>query len=75
MVAIERLLFNIGEAANQLRAENLALSEQITDLSLIIGLRNFLAHAYSKVDEDRLLNTARENVPILKAEIEFLLEN
>ena len=75
MLAIERLLFNIGEAANQLRAENPVLSEQITDLSLIIGLRNFLAHAYSKVDEDRLLDTARENVPILKAEVESLLED
>lgn len=62
----------IGEAANNVSRETQDASPQIPWRSAI-AMRNFLFHAYFKIDLNVLWITATENVPALLIEIEKLL--
>jgi uncharacterized protein with HEPN domain len=49
---VERLLEIVGEALNRARQDDPALTEQIPELSRIIGLRNCIIHGYDTVDDE-----------------------
>ena len=42
-------------------------------MSGYIGMRNIIAHGYDAVSHSRLWQTANEDVPLLKKEVEKLL--
>jgi uncharacterized protein with HEPN domain len=63
----------IGEAANNVSSEVREANPQVPWRSTIT-MRNFLFHAYFKIDLDVLWNTATINVPSLQTEIEKLLD-
>ncbi len=69
--AMERSFEIIGEALNRIAKENPSL--EIRDQSDYIGLRNIIAHGYDVVSYEKLWQTAIDDVPILKKEVEKLL--
>lgn len=71
-LALERVLELLGEAARGVTAEFQARHPQI-DWRALIGQRNVLAHDYGKINHRRLYDTARQNVPVLLAELDRIL--
>lgn len=69
--AMERSFEIIGEALNRIAKENPTL--EITDQSDYIGLRNIIAHGYDVVSYEKLWQTAIDDLPKLKNEVEKLL--
>jgi len=72
---IERLLSNAGEALRQARARDASVADGITDVQLIIDMRNRLIHNYSGLDDRIVWEAATAGIPVLKAEVEALLKN
>ena len=72
--AVERQLLVIGEAANHLSTQCTNSYPEIP-WSLIVGLRNIIAHEYGEILVDRIYKIARENVPELYEEISTILNN
>jgi len=68
---IERELEIIGEATNRILKidENIAL----TNTKRIVSLRNWVIHGYDKVDDTIIWGIISRDVPLLKAEVEKLL--
>jgi uncharacterized protein with HEPN domain len=68
---VERELEIIGEATNRILKidENIALS----DAKRIVRLRNWVIHGYDKVDDTIIWGIVSRDVPLLKTEIEQLL--
>ena len=66
-------LLEIGELAKGLSSEFRGDTKEM-HWNLIIGMRNTVAHQYSKIELDTLFNTARIEVPQLKAFCETVLE-
>jgi len=63
--AVERSLEIIGEAAKGL-SEEYRISRPGVEWKKIIGLRNLLSHAYSRINADALWEVAKNDVPKLR---------
>lgn len=71
--AVERELEIIGEALN--RILKLDLSIEIENSRRIVDLRNWVIHAYDKVDDYIIWGVIITHLPKLKTEIEILLKH
>jgi uncharacterized protein with HEPN domain len=71
-LAFERAFELIGEALNQIRKERADIT--ITNIKKMIGLRNIIVHEYYGVEYERLWMAATKNLPLLKIEIEKLID-
>ncbi|MHB1177541.1 MAG: HepT-like ribonuclease domain-containing protein [Daejeonella sp.] len=70
--AVERELEIIGEAVNRLLKLDPEIS--ISYSRLIVDLRNKVIHAYDNVNDVVIWNVIMKYVPVLKTEVETLLE-
>ena len=70
--AFERLFEIIGEATRCLVSEQNDIS--ISNTAKIIGMRNIIAHGYDMVDYRVLWQAWLEHIPVLKAEVEQLMD-
>jgi len=72
--AVARYFEILGEASGKISSE---LKSQYPDIpwQITISLRNILIHDYVKVDYDELWKTAKEDIPILQAQIRNILQN
>lgn len=68
---VERELEIIGEATNRI----LKIDETIalTNAKRIVSLRNWVIHGYDKVDDTIIWGVISRDVPLLKSEVEQLL--
>jgi len=71
--AVERNITIIGEAMNRLL--RLAPSIEITAARRIVDTRNYVIHGYDSVTDDVMWGIVVRHLPLLKAEVEKLLEN
>jgi uncharacterized protein with HEPN domain len=71
--AITRQIEILGEAARNVSAEFQEQHRQIP-WSLMIGMRNKIAHDYSDIDIPEIWRTARNDIPQLKKAISKLLK-
>jgi uncharacterized protein with HEPN domain len=69
--SVERALSIIGEALS--KADKLDSNLNITSKQQIIGLRHILVHDYDKIDAQRLLVILQKHLPLLREEIEIIL--
>lgn len=72
--AVERQFEIVGEALNVARRHDSLLEEEITNLPGIVGMRNFLAHAYHAVVNTKLWDSAHNDLPLLVSELKALLD-
>lgn len=70
---LQALFSNIGEAMNQARRTDPALSDTLTDLHRIIGMRNRIVHGYDSIDYEVMWYAATERVPRLAESLRQLL--
>ena len=71
--AVERNLEIVGEAVNRiLRLES---SFPLTNAKRIVGLRNQIIHAYDNVSDEDIWAIVNKHVPVLKEEVQNLIEN
>jgi len=65
-------LLQIGELANHLSKE---FKEKYNDIpySLIVGLRNIVAHGYGSLDQKNVWDISQEYVPLLQARCHEIL--
>jgi len=68
---IERELEIIGEATNKLLAIDPSI--EISNARRIVDLRNWVIHSYDNVDELIIWGIINKDLPLLKAEVEKLL--
>jgi uncharacterized protein with HEPN domain len=71
--AVEREFEIIGEAMNRLKKMTTDIS--ISSQTQIISMRNRVIHGYDKIDDGIIWGTIVRHLPVLKKEIETLLEN
>jgi len=71
---VERQLEIAGEALNQLSRVDSALAARVPELASIVGFRNVLVHGYATVDNARVWDVIKHNVPALHAVITQLLQ-
>lgn len=71
--AVERELMIIGEAISKLKKIESDLS--ISNSHQIIGLRNMIVHAYDAIDPTLLWKILIKDLPILKIEIQTMINN
>lgn len=62
----------IGEASHHISQQTKEKHSEI-QWQLIKGMRNFIAHEYFGVDLDSIWNTAVNDIPKLKQQIEFII--
>ena len=72
--AIERNFEIIGEAVNRLAQLDPETAGRITKHRRIVDFRNVLTHGYDLIDHRIVWSTIEEEVPVLLAEVEALLE-
>lgn len=70
--AVEREFEIIGEALS--RIEKLDSTIEISGKRQIIGMRNRVIHGYDKIDNEIIWGIIARHLPILKIEIDNLLE-
>lgn len=71
--AVERNIEIIGEAMNRvLKADETII---ISNSRKIVDVRNRIIHGYDSVSDDVIWGIVIRNLPLLKEEIEVLLEN
>lgn len=70
----ERLLGIMGEAVGQAIKHDPGLANQIPHARAIVGMRNWLIHAYPDIDHPMVWETATNDVPALAATIRRLRE-
>ena len=70
--AVERNITIIGEAMNRLL--KLAPYIEITAARRIVDTRNYVIHGYDSVTDDVMWGIVIRHLPLLKAEVEKLLE-
>ncbi len=70
--AIERCLEIIGEAANNLSKDFQKNFPEI-EWELIVGMRHKIIHDYFDVDGDVVQSTVHQDIPVLKNQIEAIL--
>lgn len=68
---VERNFEIIGEALK--RAIAIQSNLPISNIPKIIGMRNIIAHNYDKVEAINLWGTIKRNIPVLKSEVQSLL--
>ena len=72
--AVERELEIIGEAVNKALLIEPELASSIQDARRIVDLRNYVIHGYDKIDDVIIWGVISKNLPLLKNQIEQLLE-
>ena len=72
-LAIVKLIEIVGEAAAHVGAAVRAELPEIPGAE-VVGMRNHLIHSYFDIDNDRVWNTATEELPKLKVIIERYLK-
>jgi uncharacterized protein with HEPN domain len=72
MLALERSLELIGEAARRVSEDAQAANPSI-EWRALIGQRNVLAHDYGEIDRRLLYDNARQKIPLLLAELDRIL--
>ena len=70
----ERLLEIMGEAMAQAIKHNPSLMDQIPNSKAIIGMRNWLIHAYDDIDLPMVWETATVDAPVLAIHLRTLLD-
>jgi len=71
--AIERHLITLGEALVRVKSDAPDILEASPDFNYAIQMRNFLVHAYDRVDPSVLAATLRYDLPRLIEAIDALL--
>ena len=71
--AVERQLGIIGEAVNQAIKENPKIA--LSNARQMIDFRNRLIHSYDNLDDSIVWVILKKHIPILKTEVEKLLED
>lgn len=71
--AVERQLTIVGEAVSQLSRRHPDVAARITDWRDIIDFRNLLVHGYAVINDRLVWETANDDLPALRREIEALL--
>jgi len=69
--AVERNIEIIGEAMNRILKQNTSL--EITNSRKIVDVRNRIVHGYDSVSDEFIWGIVIRHIPILKSEIEKLL--
>jgi uncharacterized protein with HEPN domain len=72
--AVERQFEIAAEALNRLLKASPELAQRITDYRRIISFRNLLNHAYDLIDDAIVWGVVEKDVPVLRREVEALLE-
>ncbi len=70
---IERNFEIIGEAMNQILKINPEI--HITSARKIVNTRNLVIHSYDSLDKEILWGIVIKHLPILKQEVELMLQN
>lgn len=70
---IERLLEIVGEALNQARSINPSVTSSITELPMIIGMRNQIIHGYQSINDDIVWSAAIDRIPGLRRQLESII--
>jgi len=73
--ATQREFEMIGEALNRLRRVCPGIAAKISSLDLIISFRNRIIHGYDSVDELIVWNAIQSNAPLLRNEVQQLLND
>ena len=71
--AVEREFEIIGEALHKLLKHDPDIS--ISDTPKIIGLRNYIIHAYDSISDEIIWATIQNSLPSLKQEVEAILQS
>ena len=71
--AVERKFLMIGEALMRLKRENPVILKTITDHEKVIVFRNVLVHGYDIIDDATVWSAVKDSMPILRREVETLL--
>ena len=71
--AVERQMQNLGESLAQLAKADAALAARIPDYTKIIAFRNVLVHGYTTLNHERVWETVRDDLPVVRAAAEALL--
>jgi uncharacterized protein with HEPN domain len=71
--AVERQFEIIGEALSQLARIDPALAARIPNLRQIVDFRNALIHGYDRIKDLTVWQTARDDLPTLRAQVAALL--
>jgi uncharacterized protein with HEPN domain len=71
--AVERNLEIIGESCKRLLVQKPDIT--ISNIRSIINTRNKISHGYDEIQNSEIRNIITRHLPLLKSEIEFLLEN
>jgi uncharacterized protein with HEPN domain len=69
--AVERNIEIIGEAMNRILSQNNAI--QLSNSRKIVDTRNRIIHGYDSVSDDIMWSIVIKHIPLLKSEIEILL--
>jgi uncharacterized protein with HEPN domain len=70
--AVERNLEIIGEAVNRILRQDETFP--IENAKRIVGLRNQIIHAYDNISDENIWAILFKHIPLLKAEIDLLIE-
>lgn len=73
--AVGRQFEIIGEAVSQLARLDEELAARITNYRRVIAFRNILIHGYSYVDDGLVWDVVETNLPLLRHEVERLLND
>ena len=73
--AVERQFTIVGEATGQLARAYPEVAARITDAREIIDFRNLLVHSYTFINDRVVWETARNDLPTLRREVEALLDD
>jgi uncharacterized protein with HEPN domain len=71
--AVERNFEIIGEAVNNILKLNTEI--HITDARRMVDTRNKIIHSYDEIQPAQIWNIIINHLPLLKKEVQFLLEN
>jgi uncharacterized protein with HEPN domain len=71
--AVERQFEIIGEALAQLAKLDVKIVARISEHRRIIAFRNILIHGYADIDERLVWDIVQAKLPVLRQEIETLL--
>jgi len=72
--AVERQFETLGEALNRVRKLTPELLVSISDWQEVISFRNIIIHAYDKLNDGIVFDTAKNDVPRLFKELSSILE-
>jgi len=72
--AIERQFEIIGEALNKALKIDPSLEKSISDVKKIIAFRNIIIHGYAAIDNARVWEIVKINLPVLNRELKEILE-